>query len=463
MKLKSGLFAAPPELIVFLYYFGRSIYFAFLPNYCYYKTCHYLKGDNCTFSLNQTSASSHCNDTRSVDEIEQYSSYLLLAAQLVYTALTIPATFICGPLADIKGRKLVLTIAVFASILSTLFYCTIEIFDLPPYWIVACSAIDGIFGNHTVVQVGVAAMSIDISSERHRTLRMGVLEGALLLANVSSNLLSGYIIDSLGFLGTFMLLVLIWSLALVYIRIIPETYKPRENPEFPIVDLKSVCYKALTPLRLFKNNNNRLRFVVILVAYMFFIEDIVSIRSIFSLYVLAPPLCWGPRFQGYYFGLLYLNRLIGVYLILPILLLCRVSDLVLLLIGAFDSAIVFGLTGVNNATWWLLGVVPLSGLLASLGVPSIRSGLSKLVPSTERGSMLTILELLNSLTSVISIIFFNSLYPTLRQINPSYSFYIISATSVVPCTAVLSLIVYEYSKNRTRKGPVSGENSPLLS
>ena len=462
LKLKSGILTPPPELILFLYYFGKAFYVSYLPNYCYYKTCHYLRGDNCTFSLNQTRASADCNASRSVDEIEEYSSYLLLVAQLVYTSLAVPATFISGPLADIKGRKLIILIAIFASVLSTLCFCFIEIFDLPPYYIVLASAMDGMFGSHTVVQIGVAAMSIDRSSDAKRTLRMGALEGALLLGNVSAHLLSGYIIDSLGFLGSFMFLVFVWSLALVYARFIPESYKTEEDLVFTVSGIKSFCYKALTPFRLFKTNRNRFRFVVILVAYIFVTEDIVSIRSVFSLYVLAPPLCWGPKDQGYYFGLLYLNRLIGVYILLPLLLLCRVSDLMLLLIGAVDCAIVFGLTGVNRTTWWLLGVIPISGILASIGVPSIRSGLSKLILSTERGSMLTILELVNAITSICSIIFFNSVYPTLREINPSYVFYIISATSVVPCSVVVSLMVYENSKNRTEKGTVS-ENKPLLS
>ena len=462
LNLKSGLLTPPPELTLFLYYFGKSLYISFLPNYCYYKACHYLRGDNCSFSLNQTRISNHCNESRIVNEIEEYSSYLLLVAQLVYTSLAIPATFLSGPLSDTFGRKPILITAIFASVASALCFCMVEIFNLPPYYIVLCSLLDGIFGNHMVVQVGVAAMSIDRSTERARTQRMGVLEGTLLLANVCAHLVSGYIISALGFLGTFMLLALAWSLALIYVRYIPESHIPEEKPVFTYSEIKHLVNKALTPLRLFKTNKNRLRFVVVLIAYIFFIEDIVSVRSVFSLYVLAPPLCWGPKDQGLYFGLLYLCRLIGVFVVLPFLLLCRVSDLLLLLIGAVDCGIVFGLTGANRSTWWLLGVVPASGFLASLGVPSIRSGLSKLVLPTERGSMLTILEVFNSITAVFSIIFFNALYPTLRMTNASYIFYIVSATSIVPCSVVVSLMVYECSKNRTQKGTVSSENEPLL-
>ena len=170
----------------------------------------------------------------------------------------------------------------------------------------------------------------------------------------------------------------------------------------------------MTPLRLFKFNKNRVRFIFFLIAYIFVIEDLSSLRSVFSLYVLAPPICWGPQYQGYFFGLLYSTRLIGVYLILPLLLLCHVPDTVLLFIGALDCAVVFGLAGVYYSMWWLLGVVPVSGLLASLGVPSIRSGLSKLVQPTEQASMLTILELVNTVSTLASTLFFNA-YPTLRQ------------------------------------------------
>ena len=439
-------FTLPPEITILTYYIGLSIYRAALPNYCYFISCRYLKGDNCTFSLNQTKSSAHCNNTHAVDEIETYSSYLLLVYQMIYYAFSIPAIFFSGPLADVKGRKVIILTALLASIISILCFCAVDIFSLHPFFILIPSAIVGVSGNHAVVNLGVAAMSMDLSSEKYRTMRMGVFEGCLLLGSIVSSFLSGVIIDSMGFLGSFAFVVLIWSLTICYVKCIPESLHISRVNRRHKFDMKHVLLQAVTPLRLFKFNKNRIRFIFFLIAYIFIIEDITSLRSIFSLYVLAPPICWGPQYQGYFFGLLYSSRLFGVYLILPLLLLCHVPDTILLFIGALDSAVGFGLAGVYYSMWWLLGVVPASGFLASLGVPSIRSGLSKLVQPTEQASMLTILELVNTISTLASTLFFNALYPTLRQSNAAYSFYIISFTSIVPCSAVVILMGYEYWK-----------------
>ena len=459
--LSSTSFTPPPEITILTYYTGLSIYRAALPNYCYFISCRYLKGDNCTFSLNQTKSSADCNNTHAVDEIEAYSSYLLLVYQMIYYAFAIPVIFFSGPLADVKGRKVIILTALIASITSILCFCTVDIFSLHPFFILIASAIVGVSGNHAVINLGVAAMSMDLSSEKYRTLRMGVFEGCLLLGSIVSSFLSGVIIDSMGFLGTFAFVVLIWSLTICYVKCIPESLNISKVNRRDKFNMKHVFVQAVTPLRLFKFNKNRVRFIFFLIAYIFVIEDLSSLRSVFSLYVLAPPICWGPQYQGYFFGLLYSTRLIGVYLILPLLLLCHVPDTVLLFIGALDCAVVFGLAGVYYSMWWLLGVVPVSGLLASLGVPSIRSGLSKLVQPTEQASMLTILELVNTVSTLASTLFFNAIYPTLRQSNAAYSFYMISFTSIVPCSAVVLLMGYEYWK-RHKKSTKDVEERSLL-
>ena len=342
-------------------------------------------------------------------------------------------------------------------------FCTVDIFSLHPFFILIASAIVGVSGNHAVINLGVAAMSMDLSSEKYRTLRMGVFEGCLLLGSIVSSFLSGVIIDSMGFLGTFAFVVLIWSLTICYVKCIPESLNISKVNRRDKFNMKHVFVQAVTPLRLFKFNKNRVRFIFFLIAYIFVIEDLSSLRSVFSLYVLAPPICWGPQYQGYFFGLLYSTRLIGVYLILPLLLLCHVPDTVLLFIGALDCAVVFGLAGVYYSMWWLLGVVPVSGLLASLGVPSIRSGLSKLVQPTEQASMLTILELVNTVSTLASTLFFNAIYPTLRQSNAAYSFYMISFTSIVPCSAVVLLMGYEYWKRHKKSAKDVEERSLLRS
>ncbi|KAI6647546.1 hypothetical protein LOD99_8723 [Oopsacas minuta] len=436
----------PPEPIIFLYFSSLSFQRFILPEYIYYSSCRQLQGGNCSNILNQNQSVPCYNTSYSINSIQSYASYLSLVAQLLYTVPTLLTILLAGTLSDVRGRKLILITALAASILSSIIFLLIHLFNLHPYFILLPEIIDGIGGNHQSVTIAVSSMVADITSPKRRTFRLGIMESGILMGTCIFQVVSGYLLDWIGFMWSFVIIIIMYVTTLLYILFVPESLPKSANNSSPngiYHTTKTILRQGITPLMLFIRNKDRFKFAIYLTVFGFIVGDVVTTLSIFPLYALAPPLCWGPSKQGWYLGLTYLARFIGIYLFLPFLFKCGCPDNLLILIGTLDSALVYGLTGVLNTDWGLLGVVPGVALLASLGVPSIRSSLSKLVLPSQHGSLFSIISLLNAVSSIISVVVFNSLYPTLRLINPSWIFYLVGGVTLLPALAVIVLMVYD--------------------
>ena len=452
----TSLARLPPEPIIFLYFSALSFQRFVLPDYIYYTSCIQLQGGNCSNILNQNQ-SVPCGNTlnSSINSLQTYSSYLSLVAQLLYTVPTLVTIFIAGTLSDVIGRKLILIIALVASILASVIFLLIHLFKLHPYFILLPELVDGLGGNHQFVTIAVSSMVADLTTHKRRTFRLSIMEACILMGTFLFQVISGYLLSWLGFLWSFVIVIVMYVITLLYILCVPESLSkaakpPSSSPTSLYKKTKSTLVQCVNPFLLFVRNKDRLKFAIYLAVFGFIISDVVTTLNIFPLYALAPPLCWGPSKQGWYLGLTYLARCIGLYLFLPFLFKCGCPDNLLILIGTLDSALVYGLTGALNTDWGLLGVVPAVALLASIGVPSIRSSLSKLVLPSEHGSLFSIVSFMNAVSSILSIVVFNSLYPTLRLINPSWIFYVVAGVTVLPALAVMLLMGYGFLTGRRK-------------
>ena len=458
----------PPEPIIFLYFCSISFQRFVLPEFIYYSSCKHLQPGNCSNILNQNKTVPCLNSTQSIDDIQSYSSYLSEVAQLAFSVPTILTILVVGVLSDWIGRKPILITATLASILSAIIFLVIYLFNLHPYSILVPNLIDGLGGTHQSVTIAVSAMLADLSSERRRTFRLSILEACILMGTFLFQFISGYLLEWLGFLWSFILVIVLYCITLLYVLLVPESNKKSTRTISKDLGGKILFFikEALTPLALFKRNKSPLRFAIYLAVFGFIVGDVVTTLNIFPLYALGPPLCWGPSKQGLYFGLTYLARCLGLYLFLPILFKCGIPDNLLILVSIVDNALVYGLTGLFQTDWELLGIVPGIAILASLGVPPIRSSLSKLVEPKDHGSLFSIISLLNAISGIISAVVFNSLYPTLRKSDPGWIFYILGGVTLIPALAVLCLVIQELFKYFKRKYEkeefVNSEGSQLL-
>ena len=437
----------------------------------YYRACLYVAGDNCSYTLVRNESANVCEENKEVDHIQAYASYLGIAMNLCSCIPTLFMSLILGPLSDFKGRKLAIFLPLLGSFAYHVVNLCIDIFNLPPYFLPVGSLLLGLGGNYPVVTMAMNAYIVDITSERYRTVRLAVITTFSHIAGFVSNFFGGLLLEALGFRIMFIIIICLFGVTLIYTILISESVEKRDfiaaesTHENLFEKIKTFTKEILKPFRLFKYNKNPIKFALILIAFAACLADIYGNIDLFSLYALAPPMCWLPHLIGWYFAFGNIGYIFGIYMVLPILLKFRVHDYVIILIASFDTIVMYVLVGSFQSQIVLLVIVPIVGCLVTLSGPSIRSALVSLIDRKESGSLFAITSVFTTSTQLLASVVYNAAYPTLRLYNPGLCFYLIAATSIVPITLIGGMYVHELcfekkrqlSVNQTLINPVGDE------
>ena len=445
----------PPEPIILLYFLSTMLATVVQQQFGYYRSCLYIAGDKCNYTL-QTNESLHvCVENAYVDRIQAYASYLGIVMNLCSCIPTIFMSLILGPLSDYKGRKIAIFLPLLGSFCYNIVNLSIELFDLPPYFLPIGSLLLGLGGNYPVVTMATNAYLMDITKDRYRTVRLAVITTFSNIAGFVSNFFGGMLLEVLGFKVMFILIISLFGVTLIYTLLINESVKkrkfvPQGYSETKIMgNIKYFVIEMLKPFRLFCRNKNPVKFAILLTALAASLADIYGNIDLFSLYALSPPLCWLPHLIGWYFAFGNLGYVFGIYLILPLLLRFRINDYIIIVVSSIDTVIMYVLVGTFHSQLVLLIVVPIVGCLVTLSNPSIRSVLVSLIDRKESGSLFAIISVLTTTTQLLASVVYNAIYPTLRLYNPGLCFYIIASSAIVPITLSGGLYLYEVCCEKT--------------
>ena len=455
----------PPEPIILLYFLSTMLSTVMQQQFGYYRACLYIAGDKCNYTL-ETNESLHvCVENTYVDRIQAYASYLALVMNLCSCVPTIFMSLILGPLSDYKGRKLAIFLPLLGSFCYNIVNLSIELFDLPPYFLPFGSLLLGFGGNYPVVTMATNAYLMDITKDRYRTVRLAVITTFSNIAGFISNFFGGMLLEIFGFKIMFSINIGLFGVTLIYTLLISESVKTRKfalqeysGPKLK-GNIKYFLCEMLKPFRLFYHNRNPVKFAILLVALAASLADIYGNIDLFSLYALSPPLCWLPHLIGWYFAFGNLGYVFGIYLILPVLLKFRINDYLIILISSVDTVIMYVLVGTFHSQLVLLIVVPIVGCLVTLSNPSIRSVLVGLIDRRESGSLFAIISVLTTTTQLLASVIYNAIYPTLRLYNPGLCFYIIASSAIIPITLSGGLYLYEVCYEKRTNPTVIGITS----
>ena len=454
----------PPEPM-YLFFFLSIIYSLIVhEQYIYYRSCIHIAGNNCNYSLIIQNLS--CKESIEEDEIQKYASYLRLTSSIV----TLPTLLICiifGPLSDYIGRKFIFYLPIVGLLLSNVIYLIIEILNLHPYALLIANAIFGFSGGGAIFFTAVESYTVDVTSYKYRTFRLGIAHTALSFASFLGNFTGGISIEKLGFIYCFLIVILLLMTTLLYAMAIPESVVQLETGS-KIPTVRQLLAKITKPFRIIFSNKSPFRFVLLLLACEFLLGNILANYSIFTLYALSMPLCWMPHFVGWFFAFTSLGYTVGIYLFLPLIIKFQVSDYFVIMTAALDNILTYSLIGSFHSKLVLLVIVPIVGCLNVISGPSGKSALSKLIDPKETGSLFGLTSTMAVLTNIIVSSLYNAFYPTLRVYYVGLCFYIIAGTSIVPL--LLSGCLYISSKvcdkkntdtERVDKGKV-GESEVLI-
>ena len=303
----------------------------------------------------------------------------------------------------------------------------------------------------------LSAYVVDSVSEEWRAIRLGVLEAAISVASFAGNLSSGFILEAIGFSYFFILIIIMLTIILIYSILMKDS--TRLDVSLSKISFnKKLFYKTaiifFKPFRLLCANTHPFKFIAYLSGFAFMLTAVYGNFDLFTLYALAPPMCWLPHLIGYYFAFSYLGCCLGLVLVLPILIKLKVSEYTLIIMSALDIVVIYVLVGTFQVQWLLLVLVPIIGCMRLISAPIVKSVLSGLIAPEDRGSLFALFTVQSIIVQIVASSVLNATYPTFRRIHTGMSFYIIAAGSAIPIGLVIAVYLYDKCVQKGRGIPV---------
>lgn len=452
------------EPVVFLYYFGMYLMYPLTQEY-------YLA----RYSLQTLENTSYpfANQTMCIDGmvVERYtgkndtSSALASKSALVYmyrelaTLLVgLVATLVMGPLSDRFGRKPVMLLAASGACLQGVASIFLVRFKGDLHYFVLVGAVEGMFGYFMGLMMASFAYVSDISSGKWRTVRLGVVQAMVSMSSILALKVGTKWSDTLqcGLLPPLYLFVACNVAILLYVVLfLPESLtseeRRRKNADKPGgaralvrgLGIFFCCIRKYTTWKLWCA-------LLALGTALFVMESPVVI-----LFFYFRDLEWSSKRSENYQTVSMASHASALIFLLPFLAAIKVPDSLMALIGLVATICANFLMGFTTSKYLLFTIVSFQGIEA-LTVTALRGYMSKLVHVEDQGAIFSVTESLESLISMLSYVYINTL-PLLmhRGLSSNYLFVIVAAMGFIPmpfiCVLLIAWCRMKYA-NRRRMG-----------
>ena len=130
---------------------------------------------NGSFCLNSSEVDEYAGNG-SYKRVETWCNYLVVYGEIASHIPSIIVTILLGPISDRFGRKPILFLAALGSVLEGVLAILILHLEWSPYYFIGVYFLGGMFGSFTGVLASSFAYITDVSSEKWRGFRIGVVE-----------------------------------------------------------------------------------------------------------------------------------------------------------------------------------------------------------------------------------------------------------------------------------------------
>ncbi len=285
--------------------------------------------------------------------VTQKSSYLSLVNGVAGLLPGIIATLLYGPLSDRIGRKPIMIVIGIAGIANSTLTILLMYADWPMEILPAINAINGLVGGFPGMLTVVFAYTADISSKQWLTLRLGVMEAMIFIGGALAVLLNGQWLNATNcmFPGPEYLYLGSSILMIIYVVTwLPESFTSHQRKERR--QNASLLKVATRGLKLFFSKEYSAWKLWLGVGAMF-IGYFLTLGNaeISTLFLLGPPLIWNPALIGLYQAMTQGVFGLALFSLLPLLVMLKVPDPVILLLGFAWAAGASVATTFVQVTW----------------------------------------------------------------------------------------------------------------
>ena len=362
------------------------------------------------------------------DEVQMKSARYITWYRFLWNLPALGLTLFCGSWSDRVGRKLVLVLPCFGTIITVLIYLVSTIksgYYLP---VVLCGAvIRGTFGGSALMLMTIQSAVSDITSRENRTWRFGMLLAMNCFGNVLGYIIMGIVLEVSNFAYLFCIVItlqvacVLWALAFM-----KDREQPKESPTsdksghslFKIEHIREAARVLTRP----RENGGRLHMVLLLVAIIVNQIGREVEGDIVVLFVERRPLNWNKSMYGYLAAVDSTCMGLLVCVILPFLSYkCNVPDMYLISLGIVSKILRLLLLAFSTHTWMVYLAI-ISGSLIAITVSTLKALISKLVEAGDIGKLFSIVSFAETLSSLFGSLVFSNLYAATAAIFPGFSF-----------------------------------------
>lgn len=353
------------EPIIFLFMFASFFKVQLYAQY-YYVSYGTVLLQNTSFPFPN---GSFCLNSSEVDEyagngsykaVETWSDNLVFYGEVASHVPAIIITILLGPLSDRFGRKPVLFLAGLGSAIEGILAILILHFKLSPFYFIGAYFIGGLFGSFTGVLAASFSYISDISSDKWRGFRIGVLEACFSLGIGFGQFSIGFWLqwNNCDFIQPMWLFIACNVAATFYAAVcIPESLSKQErmeNAEKTAKGFKSIVrgLKVFTPGVEPRYSTWKLWAATLVAGIMVFNAAGTTFIAVY--FLKAPPFDLGALMIGIYQTVQDVSKALSNTLLMAIFSALKIPEAAIAIFAVLFSSGCNLLTGFSNQLWHLL-------------------------------------------------------------------------------------------------------------
>ncbi|CAH2225145.1 solute carrier family 46 member 3 [Pelobates cultripes] len=436
------------EPVVAVYCFAIFICFPLGQQYIYHRLWNEEFNSSVPYSDNVSQCETNQSSPNFIHQKEVQKQASFFSTKLDLSALipSLVMSLILVSYGDRHGRKASLLLPSIGGLLSVGVYFSASFFSLPLEILYASTVISGLLGSFATFIGGCFSYVADIAKDvQSKNIRIAFLDMVLGVSSGIAGIASGYFMREFGFKVSFAIPALLHIINIFYIVfLLEETVK---KAEFQQHVFSKEGFKELFSgvYYMFKHTSckNRVVISLLLFAFMFYLFANIGPSSLFTLYELDSPLCWNSVLIGWgsaFSTFCFVASFLGVYFFSRCL-----QDAYIVFIGMISWITGVILAAFAHTTVFMMLVrIPL--LFAAMPLPVLRSMMSKVVSESQQGALFACIACLESLTGILGLAVFNTIYASTVTWFPGFSFLLSAGLCLLPFGVVWFLLCIGYQE-----------------
>ncbi|KAL6473187.1 hypothetical protein MHYP_G00193750, partial [Metynnis hypsauchen] len=421
------------EPVVAVYAFATFLGYPLTQQYVYRRL--WKEITNTSYPAMDTS--SRCNTNSSnhsshQEEVQKAASLFSMYSELFSLIPSLLVTLILVAYSDQRGRKITIILPLIGSLVYSLSFLAISIFELNLYLLIAASFVNALFGGIGTMLGGCFSYVVDLCEDgKQKTLRIAGLDMVIGLLSGVALISTGYFLRVAGFNWPFFTAAVCHLVNLLYAVFLLEESRVVESTVDSNTGGGVVKKLTFGIYNLFAQGSRRRNGLLVLLIVIFCSFSFANFGglTVVTLYELNEPLCWNEILIGYGSALstvVFITSFIGVYVLSRCL-----PDLAIVFIGMLS--VFTGMTLMAFArTTLMMFLVRIPMLLAIMPFPVLRSMLSKVVSKSEQGALFACVAFTDNLSTNLGSAAFSNVYSTTVTWCPGFVFLLAAGLCLIP-------------------------------